>query len=183
MHRKTDGFTENILFINLSDSVSLHYSDVSTDSGNEGDSGSSTGQLVLFSLFFFKHWLCSRVHCQLLITTFSSLYVPGKGCATCESPGRATEVLSFSKTWKTVVWEEQWTCNGEANSEGEGRHRKFWRRMNSQHLTVLPRRRLLTPTTFPSRYCCYIWGLRSWDRKILDSDSHTSILIWKQLAT
>lgn len=53
MHRETDGFTENILFINLSDSVLLHYSDVSTDSGNEGDSGSSTGQLVLFSLFFF----------------------------------------------------------------------------------------------------------------------------------
>lgn len=35
---------------------------------------------------------------------------------------------------------------------------------------------------FPTYYC-RIWGLWPWDRKILDADSHMSVIIRKQLAS
>lgn len=109
-------YRKKVLFINFCYSVLLCCSYANTDSRNKGGSGFRIRQLVLFSL---KYWLIPWVNSRSLIT-FSSICWPGKCFAMCESPREVTEILSFGKTWRTVMWARLWTYNGKPNPGDAG---------------------------------------------------------------
>lgn len=146
---------EEVLFTNLSDSVLLHCTDTNT---------TLMSALTVINYNFFLHFLTRKGLCNIWKSQ------------------QATETPNFCKIWRTEMWE---SCERAVVKKMWGQ-REVWGVLGTDDvlawLSYWEKTSSSCDSPLQVPHCC-IKGLWSQDWKIFDSDSHASILIWKQFAT